>query len=295
MSGQLLGHYRVLEKIGAGAMGEVFRARDERLGRDVAVKLIRPASSDNPDHLRRFEQEARAAAALNHLNILAIYDVGFEGTTPYIVSELLEGKNLRLRLQEGPIPVKEAADYALQIAQGLTAAHDRLIVHRDLKPENLFLTNDGPVKILDFGLAKLTRPEATHDSADAPTIQPGTEPGLIMGTVGYMSPEQVRGKPADARSDIFAFGAILYEMISGKRAFHGETSTDTMSAILHGEPPELAETNRSVAPALERIVRHCLEKNPGERFHSAHDIAFDLETLSTISSGAISAKLKTGW
>ena len=234
MSGQLLGHYRVLEKIGAGAMGEVFRARDERLGRDVAVKLIRPASSDNPDHLRRFEQEARAAAALNHPNILAIYDVGFEGTTPYIVSELLEGKNLRFRLQEGPIPVKEAADYALQIAQGLTAAHDRLIVHRDLKPENLFLTNDGRIKILDFGVAKLQVPAEENRSIESLTTV--TKHGAVIGTVAYMSPEQLRAKPVDHRSDIFSFGAILYEMMSGYRAFHGETEVDTMTAVLREEP-----------------------------------------------------------
>src|SRR5580765_717308 len=230
MVGQLVGHYRVLEKIGAGGMGEVFRARDERLGRDVALKLIRPASSDNPDHLRRFEQEARAAAALNHLNILAIYDVGFEGTTPYIVSELLEGKNLRQRLQEGPIPVEEAANYALQIAHGLTAAHDRLIVHRDLKPENLFLTNDGRIKILDFGVAKLqVTPEEKRSIESVTTV---TKHGAVIGTVAYMSPEQLRAKPVDHRSDIFSFGAILYEMMSGYRAFLGETEVDTMTAVL---------------------------------------------------------------
>src|SRR6266581_8568501 len=199
MSGQLFGHYRVLEKIGSGGMGEVFRARDERLGRNVALKLIRPASSDNPDHLRRFEQEARAAAALNHPNILAIYDVGFEGTTPYIVSELLEGKNLRQRLSEGPVPVRDAADYALQIAQGLTAAHDRLIVHRDLKPENLFLTHDGRIKILDFGVAKLqVVAEGNRSIENLTTV---TKHGSVIGTVAYMSPEQLRGKTVDHRTD----------------------------------------------------------------------------------------------
>jgi serine/threonine protein kinase len=208
MTGQQVGHYRVLEKIGSGGMGDVFRARDERLGRDVALKLIRPASNDNPDHLRRFEQEARAAAALNHPNILAIYDVGFEGKAPYIVSELLEGKNLRQRLLEGGIPVREAANYALQIAQGLTAAHDRLIVHRDLKPENLFLTNDARVKILDFGVAKLQAP--AEDNRSPENLTTVTKHGAVIGTVAYMSPEQLRAKPVDHRSDIFSFGAILY-------------------------------------------------------------------------------------
>src|SRR5208283_2575828 len=210
MIGQLIGHYRIVEKIGAGGMGEIFRAHDERLGRDVALKLIRPASSDNPDHLRRFEQEARAAAALNHPNILAIYDVGFEGTTPYIVSELLEGKTLGQRLSEGAIPLREASGYALHIAHGLTAAHDRHIVHRDLKPENLFLTDDGRVKILDFGLAKLFQPaEEPERERTSDTL---TVAGAVVGTEGYMSPEQIRGLVTDHRSDIFSFGTVLYEM-----------------------------------------------------------------------------------
>src|SRR5579863_4539255 len=216
MIGQLVGHYRVLEKIGGGGMGEVFRARDERLGRDVALKLIRPASGDNPDHLRRFELEAQAAAALNHPNILAIYDVGFKDSTPYIVSELLQGKTLRQRLSEGPIPLREAADYALQIAHGLTAAHERLIVHRDLKPENLFLTTDGRIKILDFGVAKLQTP--SEDKRSIEDLTTVTKHGGMVGTVAYMSPEQLRGKPVDHRSDIFSFGAILYEMMAGCRA-----------------------------------------------------------------------------
>ncbi len=264
MAGQLLGHYRVLEKIGSGGMGEVFRARDERLGRDVALKLIRPASSDNPDHLRRFEQEARAAAALNHPNILAIYDVGFEGTVPYIVSELLEGKNLRQRLEEGPIPVREAADYALQIAHGLTAAHERKIVHRDLKPENLFLTTDGRVKILDFGVAKLQAPAADDRSIESMTTV--TKHGAMIGTVAYMSPEQLRGKPVDHRSDIFSFGAILYEMMAGARAFRGETEVDTMTAVLREEPAG-HETGRGCHPA--GIPGHCQTlsgKRSGESF-----------------------------
>jgi eukaryotic-like serine/threonine-protein kinase len=279
MSGQLVGHYRVLEKIGAGGMGEVFRARDERLGRDVALKLIRPASNDNPDHLRRFEQEARAAAALNHPNILAIYDVGFEGTTPYIVSELLEGKNLRQRLSEGPIPVKEAADYALQIAQGLTAAHDRLIVHRDLKPENLFLTHDGRIKILDFGVAKLQAPADETRSIDNLTTV--TKHGAVIGTVAYMSPEQLRGKPVDHRSDIFSFGAILYEMMAGCRAFRGETEVDTMTAVLREEPVISNLVDAAIPPGYQDVVKHCLEKDPENRFQSAKDLVFALQTLSS--------------
>ena len=204
-------------------MGEVYRAHDSRLHRTVAVKVLPASFSTDRDRLQRFGQEARAAAALNHPNILSIFDIGDDDRgAPYVVSELLEGETLRDRLRSGPLSARKTIDYALQVARGLAAAHEKGIVHRDLKPENLFITNDGRVKILDFGLAKLTRPEAMPEGADAPTMQPGTEPGLIMGTVGYMSPEQVRGKPADARSDIFSFGAILYEMISGKRAFHGE-------------------------------------------------------------------------
>jgi|HubBroStandDraft_1064217.scaffolds.fasta_scaffold02460_6 serine/threonine protein kinase/Tol biopolymer transport system component len=284
MTGQLVGHYRVLEKIGAGAMGEVFRARDERLGRDVALKLIRPASSDNPDHLRRFEQEARASAALNHPNILAIYDVGFDGTVPYIVSELLEGKNLRQRLYEGPIPMRAAADYALQIAQGLTAAHERLIVHRDLKPENLFLTHDGRIKILDFGVAKLLSPPA-EDNHSLESMTTVTKQGAIVGTFAYMSPEQLRGKPVDHRSDIFSFGAILYEMTSGCRAFKGETEVDTMTAVLREEPPSVKLDEAAIPPGYQDIVRHCLEKDSENRFQSAKDLVFALQTLSGSSGG----------
>jgi Tol biopolymer transport system component len=233
--------------------------------------------------MQRFAQEARAAAALNHPNILSIFDIGDEHGSPYVVSELLEGETLRERLRSGALPSRKAIDYGLQVARGLAAAHEKGIVHRDLKPENLFITSDGRVKILDFGLAKLTRPEAVS-GADAPTVHAVTEPGLIMGTAGYMSPEQVRGQVADPRSDIFAFGTILYEMIAGKRAFHGETSADTMSAILKEEMPELSETARNVPAGLERIVQHCLEKNPSQRFHSAGDLAFDLESLTEISA-----------
>ncbi|HEV3510363.1 MAG TPA: protein kinase [Candidatus Sulfotelmatobacter sp.] len=278
MVGQVVGHYRILEKIGAGGMGEVFRARDQRLGRDVALKLIRPASSDNPDHLRRFEQEARAAAALNHPNIVAIYDVGFEGSTPYIVSELLEGKTLRQRLSEGRIPVREAALYALQIAQGLIAAHERRIVHRDLKPENIFLTDAGHIKILDFGVAKLQAgSEEIHSIESVTTV---TKHGAIVGTVAYMSPEQLRGKPVDHRSDIFSFGTILYEMLAGARAFRGETEVDTMTAVLREEPSAAVLDEAAIPAGYQDVIRHCLEKEPENRFQSAKDLAFALQTIS---------------
>jgi eukaryotic-like serine/threonine-protein kinase len=282
-SGTKLGPYEIQSMVGAGGMGEVYRARDARLDRTVAIKVLPPSFSADRDRMQRFAQEARAAAALNHPNILSIFDIGDEQGSPYVVSELLEGETLRERLRSGAISVRKAIEYGLQVARGLAAAHEKGIVHRDLKPENLFITSDGRVKILDFGLAKLTRPEAVT-GADAPTVHAVTEPGLIMGTAGYMSPEQVRGQAADARSDIFSFGAILYEMISGKRAFHGETSADTMSAILKEEVPELSETARSVPAGLERIVRHCLEKHPSQRFHSAGDLAFDLESLTEISA-----------
>jgi serine/threonine protein kinase len=292
-SGLKLGPYEIQSSLGAGGMGEVYRARDARLDRTVAIKVLPASFSSDRDRLQRFAQEARAAAGLNHPNILSIYDIGEDQGAPYIVSELLEGETLRDRLRIGAISVRKAVDFALQAARGLAAAHEKGIVHRDLKPENIFLTNDGHVKILDFGLAKLTRPEGESGAADAATVQAVTEPGLVMGTVGYMSPEQVRGKAADARSDLFAFGAILYEMISGKRAFHGETAADTMSAILKEDPSELSETARNVPPGLERIVRHCLEKNPGQRFQSARDLAFDLEVLTEVSVTPKSGSLPT--
>ena len=290
-AGAKLGPYEIQASIGAGGMGEVYRARDPRLGRDVAIKVLPSSFSADADRLKRFEQEARAAAALNHPNIVAIFDIGNDRGSPYVVSELLEGETLRERLRSGPLSLRRTVAYGLQVTRGLAAAHDRGITHRDLKPENLFITNDGHVKILDFGLAKLTRPESSAESDDAPTMQVATEPGLVMGTVGYMSPEQVRGKNADARSDLFAFGAILYEMLSGKRAFHGETPADTMSAILKEDPPQLSETGRNIPPALERIVNHCLEKNPAQRFQSASDVAFNLEALSdaTTSRAGVNA------
>ena len=284
-SGTKLGPYEIQSPIGAGGMGEVYRARDARLNRDVAIKILPASFSSDPERLQRFAQESRAAAALNHPNILSIFDIGEDRGAPYVVSELLEGETLRDRLRNGALSSRKGIDYGRQIVSGLAAAHDKGIVHRDLKPENIFVTNDGRVKILDFGLAKLTHPD-TDLSGDAPTQQVGTESGMVMGTAGYMSPEQVRGKTADSRTDIFSFGAVLYEMLSGKRAFHGDSAVDTMSAILKEEPPDLAETNRNVSPALERIVRHCLEKNPAERFQSARDVAFNLEALTDISTSS---------
>jgi hypothetical protein len=288
-AGSKLGPYEILGQIGAGGMGEVYRAKDPRLGREVAIKVLPASFSQDADRLRRFEQEAKAAGVLNHPNITAVYDIGTSASdgAPYVVQELLEGETLRSVLASGRFSPRRATEYAIQIARGLAAAHEKGIVHRDLKPENLFVTQDGRIKILDFGLAKLTHPEeTTARTTEIATQTAGTEPGIVMGTAGYMSPEQIRGKPVDARSDIFAFGAILYEMLSGIRAFQGETSADTMTAILTREPPELSQTNREIHPGLDRIVRHCLEKNVQARFQSAQDVAFDLETLSGVSAGA---------
>jgi serine/threonine protein kinase/Tol biopolymer transport system component len=298
-AGTKLGPYEIQSLLGAGGMGEVYRARDTRLERDVAIKVLPSSLATDQDRLRRFEQEARAVAALNHPNILTILDVGTapvveqldaansSAGSPYIVSELLEGSTLRDRLASGALRERRAVEYAIQIAHGLAAAHERGIVHRDLKPDNIFITEDGRVKILDFGLAKLTQ-TAPANSDD--TMPSGTQAGLVLGTVGYMSPEQVRGKPSDTRSDIFSFGVVLYEMLAGRRAFHGESSADVMSAILNHEPPELTATNREISPTLDRIVRHCMEKTPQQRFQSAGDIAFQLSELSGIrSSSAIPA------
>ncbi len=280
-SGNRLGPYEILAPLGAGGMGEVYRARDTRLGRDVAVKVLPSSFSKDPERLHRFEQEARAAGLLNHPNILALYDIGQADSLPYVVTELLEGETLGERLRSGSLPQRKATEIAIQIAHGLAAAHEKGIVHRDLKPENLFITSDGRVKILDFGLAKLTRPEDERGEAtSAGTVSLGTEPGKVMGTVGYMSPEQVRGQPADHRSDIFSFGAILYEMLSGKRAFQRESGIETMTAILKEDPPDLVETNQKISPAIERVVSHCLEKSPAQRFQSARDLAFALGALS---------------
>ncbi|MEP6703357.1 MAG: protein kinase [Acidobacteriota bacterium] len=281
--GATLAHYEIVSKIGAGGMGEVFKAHDSRLDREVAIKVLPSELSSDEDRLRRFEQEAKATSALNHPNILTVYDIGEHDGSPFIVSELLEGEELRERLEEGPIPLRKVTEYAQQIVSGLTAAHEKGIVHRDLKPENLFITNDDRVKILDFGLAKLRAPETNiHGSEDA-TRRAITSPGVVMGTVGYMSPEQVRGASTDHRSDIFSFGTILHEMITGRRAFQHETMAETMSAILKEEPEELTESNPNISPSLERIVRRCLEKKPERRFQTASDLGFALESLSATS------------
>jgi serine/threonine protein kinase len=280
-AGTKLGAYELTGLLGSGGMGEVYRALDPRLQREVAIKVLPASFAADTERLHRFEQEARAAAGLNHPNILAVYDIGTQDDAPFIVSELLEGETLRERLRSGPLTVRKAMDYAQQIARGLGAAHEKGIIHRDLKPENIFITHDGRVKILDFGLAKLTSPEPVLDGR---TQSINSHPGTVIGTVGYMSPEQIRGKQADARSDLFSFGAILYEMLSGQRAFQGETMADTMSAILHHEPPELSESTLAMSPSLDRLVRHCLEKSPAERFQSARDVAFGLDTLINVSS-----------
>jgi serine/threonine protein kinase/tetratricopeptide (TPR) repeat protein len=282
--GAKLEGYEVLGLLGAGGMGEVYRARDPVLKRDVAIKVLPSFVSQNPDRLRRFEREAQAAAALNHPNILAVFQFGvFEGA-PYLVSELLVGETLRQQLERGPLPVRKAIDVGMQLAHGMSAAHEKGIVHRDLKPENIFLTNEGRVKILDFGLAKLAQPQADWD-AQGPTVTHATEPGMVMGTAGYMSPEQVRGRTVDHRADIFAFGAILYETLAGKSPFQRSTSADTMAAILNEDPPGISQTVQSMPPGLQRVVYRCLEKNPEQRFQSASDLAFALDAL-TESSGA---------
>jgi eukaryotic-like serine/threonine-protein kinase len=280
--GTRLGPYEILAPLGAGGMGEVYRARDTKLNRDVAIKVLPPDFSARPDAVARFEREAKAVAALSHPNILAIHDFGVADRTAYAAMELLEGQTLRDALADGPLPQRTAIAYAVQMARGLAAAHDKEIVHRDLKPENVFILADERVKILDFGLAR--QEPARSDSATlAPTIHSPTEAGTILGTVGYMSPEQVRATAVDARADLFSFGAVLYEMVAGLRAFHRDTAAETMTAILREDPPDLPIA-RGIAPGLDRVIRHCLEKKPEARFRSAHDLAFALETISGASS-----------
>ena len=280
-----LSHYRLVSKIGAGGMGEVYRARDTRLDREVAIKVLPAEFATDADRLHRFKQEAKATSALNHPNILTVYDVGEYDGNPYLVMELLEGAELRDQLQAGALPVRKAIEYAQQIAAGLAAAHDKGIVHRDLKPENLFVTNDGHLKILDFGLAKLRPPRNVSAGSDVATAKQYTNPGTVMGTVAYMSPEQVRGQDLEQRSDIFSFGLILYEMLAGQRAFDRQSLPETMSAIANDEPRDLSELNPKVTPQLEKIVRRCLEKKPERRFQTASDLGFALESL-TMPSGA---------
>jgi serine/threonine protein kinase/Tol biopolymer transport system component len=286
--GTKLGRYEIRAKIGEGGMGEVYRARDEKLNRDVAIKILPAAFSEDPERLLRFEQEAQAAGALNHPNILAVYDVNTHDGAPYVVSELLEGESLRDRMAGAALPQRKAIEFAVQIAHGVAAAHEKGIVHRDLKPDNLFITRDDRVKILDFGLAKLVQPaDESKAQTDVPTRKVNTDPGTVMGTVGYMSPEQVRSQPIDHRSDIFSFGAVLYEMLSGRRAFHRDSAVESLNAILKDDPPELTEASAKINPALDRIVRRCLEKKPERRFHSAHDLGFALEALTAPSDSSL--------
>ena len=280
-----LGRYEIRSQLGAGGMGEVYLARDPKINRDVAIKVLPPTFSSDLERLRRFELEVQASGQLNHPNILAVYDVQMHDGSPYIVFELLEGETLRQRLHRGSLPARKAIDYGVQIARGLTAAHEKGIVHRDLKPDNLFITQDDRVKILDFGLAKISEPvHNLEEQTDVLTRRVNTDPGAVMGTAGYMAPEQIRGQRVDHRADIFSLGLILYEMLSGRRAFHGDSAFETLNAILKEDPPQLSESNDQVNPALERVVLHCLEKNPGQRFQSAGDVAFALDSLSGLSS-----------
>ena len=287
-AGTRLGPYEIVGALGAGGMGEVYRARDARLGRDVAIKVLPPHLSNDPDSLARFEREMKTIGALSHPHIIAIYDVGKaraagdRDETAYAVTELLEGETLGALIARGPLPVRKAIDFGAQIARGLAGAHERGIVHRDLKPENIFVTTGGHVKVLDFGLARDAAPGAW--AGDAPTAVQ-TNAGIVLGTVGYMAPEQARGLATDHRADIFSFGCVLYEMVSGQRAFRRESIADTLSAILNDDPPALSGTHAGVPPALERVVHRCLEKNPAERFQSARDLAFALDALTT-SGGA---------
>jgi hypothetical protein len=290
MVGRTISHYQILDKLGEGGMGVVYRAHDTRLNRDVAVKVLPQSFAADKDRLRRFTLEAQSAGALNHPNILAIYDIGTDEGVPYMVSELLEGESLRARLKGGKLSVQKAVDIARQAASGLAAAHGKGITHRDIKPENLFITKDGHVKILDFGIAKVKPSPVAAGAAEVETETVVTSPGVVLGTVAYMSPEQVRGAAVDHRSDIFSLGSVLYEMLAGRRAFRGQTSVETMNAILKEEPAELSTLDSTLAPALERIVRHCLEKRPEERFQSAGDLAFDLEAVSQVSGRAAMVK-----
>src|SRR5262245_36974646 len=306
--GTRLGSYEIVAPLGAGGMGEVYRARDTKLDRDVAIKVLPPHLADSASALARFEREAKAVAALAHPNILSIFDFGSDGGVAYAVMELLDGDTLADKLHEGAkhsgdttvsrsgsgthrawrsLPVRKAIDYAVQMARGLAAAHDRGIVHRDLKPGNVFVTTDGRVKILDFGLARHVLAPVGPDATEAPTFERHTDPGAVVGTVGYMSPEQVRGEPGDHRSDLFSFGVTLYELVSGQRAFRRPTSPETMLAILRDDPPDIpAEVAASIPAGLLRVIHHCIEKNPAERFQNARDIAFALEALQVPSSPA---------
>jgi serine/threonine protein kinase len=275
--GVRLGPYEIRGLLGAGGMGEVYRAHDTRLGRDVAVKVLPAEFASDTERLRRFEQEARAAAALNHPSILILHDLGNHEGAPYIVTELLEGQTLRQKLREGPMTPASALEVGVQIAHGMAAAHEKGIVHRDIKPENLFITNDGQAKILDFGLARLRSlgPIAAADS-EAATVDSPTRRGMILGTIGYASPEQAQGKPIDARTDIFSFGAVLYEMVTGRRAFEGDSPVSVLSAILTGTPPPATTVRQGVPTDLDHILERCLAKDPERRYKSAEGLRKDL-------------------
>ena len=292
-AGTLVGPYTILNLLGRGGMGEVYKARDQRLGRDVAIKVLPASYASDADRLRRFDQEARATAALNHPNILAVYDTGTHEGGPYIVSELLQGQTLRDMLGHGTLVTRKAVEYGIAVATGLAAAHEKGIIHRDIKPENVFVTDDGRVKILDFGLAKL-RESVTHDlDATQAAPNPDGTKSMIIGTAGYMSPEQVRGELPDHRSDIFSFGAMLYEMVSGHRAFKGDSPVETLSAILKHDPPLLSGTPAGISPPLANVIQHCLEKERDQRFQSARDLAFALGRLAGASSADVVAQPAT--
>ncbi|HEY3173406.1 MAG TPA: serine/threonine-protein kinase, partial [Thermoanaerobaculia bacterium] len=301
-AGTRLGAYEILSRLGAGGMGEVYRARDAKLDRDVAVKVLPASVANDPDALARFEREAKAVAALSHQNILSIFDFGRHEGVAYVVTELLDGDTLRGKLDAGPVSQRLAVDYGLQIAKGLSAAHEHGIVHRDLKPENVFVMRDGHVKILDFGLAKRIEAAKPGEATEAPTIEGQTEPGKVMGTVGYMSPEQARGLPVDHRSDIFSLGSILYELFSGNRAFRKDTPGDTLAAIIRDEPEPLQSLSVQMPTALRWIVERCLAKDPQERYASTRDLARDLSHLrdhaSEVSQEAVVPGIpprRSGW
>ncbi len=289
-AGTRLGPYEIIAPLGAGGMGEVYRARDTRLGREVAIKTLPAGFARDPERLARFETETKAVAALSHPSLLAIHDIGTEDGITFAVTELIEGRTLRERLADGPLSAPRAVALAVQVAQGLAAAHDRGVIHRDLKPENVMVTADGRAKILDFGLAKRESPEAAGSQSLAPTVAAMTEPGAVLGTTNYMSPEQVRGQVVDARSDIFSFGVLLYELLSGRQPFRGESPADTMTAILREDPVALTQLIPELSPGLERIVQRCLEKQPAARFRSAADLAFALEAVATSGSSDSHAK-----
>src|SRR5262245_13357876 len=292
-AGRRMGPYEVLDALGAGGMGEVYRARDPRLDREVALEVAPRGHSSDPDRLRRFRREAKALAALSHPNILAVHDADWSDGTAYAVFELLEGETLRQRLDRGPLPARKVVAWGAQICRGLGAAHARGIVHRDLKPENLAFAADGSIKILDFGLARFA--DAPGETGPRPKEgSTATQAGVVLGTSGYMSPEQARGLPPDARSDLFAVGAILYEMLAGRRAFEGPTAADTISDVLHRDPPAATAGPEPVPVCLERIVRRCLEKDPDDRFQTARDLAFALESLCGSAGSELHRRARSG-